>query len=68
MVFLHKISKEQENEAGTGFVLFSPSRTMIGQFMKTYLNGPTKIPQFFTCRRIEKCLMPSCFKLLLFVL
>ena len=50
------ISKKQEKDAGTSFVLLSQSRKMIRQFMKTYLHRPIKILQLTTPRRIRKCL------------
>ena len=41
--FFHKICKNfQEKVAYNNFVLFSCSRNMIGQFIKTYLHRPIK--------------------------
>ena len=38
--FFHEKSKKQEKKAGTNFVLLSPLRNVIQQFMKTYLHIP----------------------------
>lgn len=53
--FFHKISKKEENEAVTNFVLLSGLRNMTERLKDTYMQKPIKIPQFLAGEKIQKC-------------
>ena len=47
-IIFYEMSKKQEKEAGTYFILLSQSRNIIERYMKTYLHSPINILQFLT--------------------